>query len=127
MAKLFDAFSICLEDLVIDQGKFFFEKGEEGRTEIETDRCIIVEDIQNPLFAIHDPRIGIWPIAFRGDPFVPVMKRMGTLLGFDDFKPRVLPRRLIKMGMDGDKGVFHFEKVCPGGDCFERINKGSWA
>jgi hypothetical protein len=51
--------------------------------------------------------MGIWSVAFKSDPFIPVVKGMGALLGFNGFQPRVLPRRLIEMAVNRDKAIFH--------------------
>ena len=57
--------------------------------------------------AIHDPGMGIGPVAFGGNPLIPVMIRMGALFPLNGIKPGILPRRLIKMAMNRYKGVFH--------------------
>jgi len=50
--------------------------------------------------------VGVWPIAFEGNPFVPIVKGIGALLSLDDLKPGVLPGRLVKMAVNSHKGVF---------------------
>jgi hypothetical protein len=55
--------------------------------------------------------MSIGPIALHGDPFIPVMKGMGALLGLDDFEPGVFPGRLIEMTMNGYKCIFHLWSV----------------
>ena len=51
--------------------------------------------------------MSIGPIAFQGDPLIPVMEGMGALLSFNDLDPGVLPGRLVEMTVNGYKGVFH--------------------
>jgi hypothetical protein len=51
--------------------------------------------------------MSIGPVTLQGDSFIPVMERMGALLGLEDFKPGVLPGRLIEVTMNGYKCVFH--------------------
>jgi hypothetical protein len=51
--------------------------------------------------------VSIGPIALQGDPFVPVMKGIGALLGLNDIEPGVLPGRLVEMAVNGDIGIFH--------------------
>jgi hypothetical protein len=50
-------------------------------------------------------RVG--PIALQGDPFIPIMKGMGTFLGLNDFEPGVLPGRLVEMTVNGYECIFH--------------------
>jgi len=56
--------------------------------------------------------MSIGPVALQSDPFVPVMKGMGALLGLNDFEPGVLPERLIEMTVNGYKSVFHLWSIC---------------
>ena len=51
--------------------------------------------------------MSIGPVALQGDPFVPVMKGICALLGFNDVEPGVLPRGLVEMAVNGYVGVFH--------------------
>jgi hypothetical protein len=108
MAKSSQAFSVCLKDLLIDRRKMLFQPGEERGTKIEADGGVIIDDLQDLPFFIKDPGISIWPIALQSDPFIPVMKGMGAFLRFNEFKPRVLPGRLIEMTVNGDISVFDF-------------------
>jgi hypothetical protein len=106
VTKSSQTFPVCLKDLLIDRRRILLQPGEKGGAKIEADGRIIIEDIQDLLLSVNDPGISIRPIAFKADPFVPVVKRMSALLGLDDFKPRVLPRRLIEMTMNGDISIF---------------------
>jgi hypothetical protein len=106
MAKPSQTFPVCLKDLLINGREFLLKPGEEGGAKIEADGGVVIKDIQDLPFAVNDPGISIRPIAFESDPFVPVVKGMSALLGLDDFKPGVLPRRLIEMTMNGNKGIF---------------------
>jgi hypothetical protein len=106
MAKPSQTFPVCFKDLLINRGKVLFQPREERGTKIEADGGIIVDDIQDLPFPIEDPGISIRPITFKADTFVPVVKRMSALLGLDDFKPGVLPRRLIEMTVNRNKGIF---------------------
>ena len=64
-----------------------------------------IKDLPSP---IDDPGTGIWPVAFKSNPLIPVVKGMGALLGLNDFEPGVLPGRLIEMTVNAYESVFHF-------------------
>jgi hypothetical protein len=100
------AFPISLDDLLIERRKFQLQPTDEGRTEIETEGGVIVDEVQNLSFTIDDSGIGIWPITFEGNPFIPVVEGIGTLLGLNHFKPGIFSRRLIEMAMNHDINIF---------------------
>src|SRR4030043_1317237 len=91
--------------------KRIFQPGEKRWTEIKADGGVIIEDLQDLSFFIKDPGVSIGPIALQSDPLIPVMKGMSALLGLNDFKPRVLPWRLIEMTMNGYKCIFHLLSI----------------
>ena len=64
-------------------------------------------NIENPPTSIDDPSIGIGTITFEGDSLIPIMKRMGTLFGFDGFEPGILPGRLVEVAVNRYKCIFH--------------------
>jgi hypothetical protein len=100
--------AIGLDNLLIERRKFHLQPTDEGRAEIETEGGVIIEEIENLSFFINDPGIGVGSITFEGNPLIPVVEGMGTCLGLNRFKPRILPRRLIKMAVNRDINVFHF-------------------
>jgi hypothetical protein len=100
-----DPFLIRFDDLPINRGGFFLQPGKEGRTEIETQGGVIVVEVEDLSFIIDDPGVTIWPITFEGDPFIPVVEGVGALLLLDGFNPRIFPRRLIEMTVNGYKCV----------------------
>jgi hypothetical protein len=102
-----DSFPIGFDDFLVKRRVFQLEPTDQGRTEIETEGGIIVDEIEDLSFTIDDTGVGIWPITLEGDPFVPVMERMSALLGLDGFKPWILPRRLVEVAVNGYKCVFH--------------------
>jgi hypothetical protein len=108
MAKSSKALLIGFENLLINRREFRLQPGEQRGAEIETDAGVIVGNLQDLPFAIGDPGIGVWPIAFEGNPLVPIVKRIGALLGLNDFKPRILPRGLVEMAVNGNISVFDF-------------------
>jgi hypothetical protein len=55
--------------------------------------------------------MSIGSIALQGDPLIPVVKRMGTLFGLNDFKPGVLPGRLIEVAMNRYKSILQFRMI----------------
>ena len=55
-------------------------------------------------------------VAFLGNPFVPIMVRMGGFLMFDGLEPGILAGRLIKMPVDTDisrSTMSHIRNIAP--------------
>jgi hypothetical protein len=115
LAKPPYAFPISLDDLLINCREFPFQPGKEGGTEIETDGGVVIHEIEDLPFTIDDTGIGIGPITFEGDPFVPVMKRVSAFLSLNRFQPWVFSRRLIEVAMNRYKCVSKFGKICHNG------------
>jgi hypothetical protein len=107
VAQTPEAFPVRFKDLLINERPLPLYPGKERGAKIETEERVVVEDIEDLSLSIDDPRIGIGPVTFEGDPFIPVMKRASALLTFNDLQPWILPWRLIEMAMNGHKGVFH--------------------
>jgi len=68
--------------------------------EIEAHYTVVVVNINNRAALIQKARIGIRPITFGVNPFVPIMIRRCRGLGLDTVYPGIFPRRLIKMPMN---------------------------
>src|SRR5262245_44430397 len=100
--KIFLTFPIGFENCVINIRSFRFKPGEQGRTEVETDLRIIVDETDDLVFAIENPRHGIRSIALRGHPLIPVMIRICRILQLDVFEPRILARRLVEMAVNAN-------------------------
>ena len=111
MAKVSEALPIGFKNLLIEMRILFLNPGKKGGAKIKTDGGVIVDDIEDLPLAINDSSIGIWSIALKGDPVIPIMKGMSTLFSFNFLKPRILSRRLIEMTMNGYKGVFHLLSI----------------
>src|SRR3990172_713997 len=111
MAKSLQVFTVSLENFPVDPWKSLFQKWEERWTKIETDGGIVVDNVKDFSFSVHNPGIAVRPVAFIGDPLVPVVEGPGALLCFNRFKPGILSRRLIEVAVNRYKGVFH---ISPG-------------
>jgi hypothetical protein len=111
VAEPFQAELVCFKDLPIDRRKFYLQPGEERGTKIETHGGVVIDEIKDLAFPVKGPGIGIGPVALEGNPLIPVVKGMGAFLRLNDFKPGVLPGRLIEMTVDGDIGVFFLWRI----------------
>src|SRR5262245_20263307 len=125
--KIFLTFPIGFENGVINIWGFRFKLGEQGRTEVETDLRIIVDEPDDLVVAVENPRHGIRSIALRCNPFIPVMIRVCRILQFDAFEPRILARGLVEMAVNANV-AFH-EKLNHGltliVNCFNRSSVSS--
>jgi hypothetical protein len=110
MAEAPEAFPVGFYDLLIDERKLFLQPGEEGGAEVETDRSIVVGDIENLPLLIDDSGIPIGAVALEGDPFIPVVERVSALLPLDGSEPGVFPGRLIEVTVDGSIAAFDFSR-----------------
>jgi hypothetical protein len=111
VAESLETFSIGFDDLKVDRGEFLFQPGEEGGAKIETDGGIVVVNIEDLPSPVDDPGMCIGSVAFNSDPFIPVVKGVGALLGHNGFQPGVLPGRLIEMAMNGYEGISHLTSI----------------
>ena len=96
------ALGIGVEDGLIDGGRIVLKPGEEGRAEVKADACIVVDDLGDAIVAVEHAGKGVGRVAFGGDPFVPIMIRIGGVLKFDCLEPGILSRWLVKMTVDTD-------------------------
>ena len=84
-----------------------FHPGEERGAKVEADLGIVVDDLCDPAAVIYNPRCAIRGIALGGNALIPIVKRVGRRLRLNALQPRILPGRLVKMGMDADEAFFH--------------------
>src|ERR1051325_10074994 len=61
-----------------------------------------VDDAGDPAACAGDPRRDDGAIALALDPLVPVVERRGARFPLHQLEPRLLPRRLVEMGVDDD-------------------------
>ncbi len=94
---------VRFEDMVIRALRVLFEPGEQRRTEVEADPRVVVDDADDLVFRVHDPRCPVRRIAFGGDALVPIVIRRSGILGLHRLQPGVLARRLVKMSVNGDE------------------------
>jgi len=93
---------VRLNELFVNVRLVTLHPGQEGRTEIEVYLGIIIDNIDDAHFRVQDARSGVGAVALGGDPFVPIVKRLGRILHLDFFQPGILPRRLVKMAMNAN-------------------------
>src|SRR5439155_14431612 len=94
---------------LIDAGSLLFQPRQKRRTEVETDPCVVVEELENAILRVKNSGSGIRSIALGRDALIPVMVRVGSVLKLDGFKIWILSRGLIEMPMDAN--VFHIPSV----------------
>ena len=96
------AFFVRLLNEAIGFGVLFFHPRQECRAEIEAHARVIVENTNDFIVRIQNPRNSVCCVTFKIDALVPIVERGGSILLFHDFEPRVFTRRLIKMSVDTD-------------------------
>src|SRR5579884_2293199 len=96
------ALAISRQDLLIHVRFFVCQPCQQGGTEVEADPRVIVNDPLDVVVAVENARSCIWRIAFCGDAFIPVMKRIRRILKLNEFKPRILTWRLVEVTMNAD-------------------------
>ncbi len=69
---------------------------------IKTDVGVVVDNLLLAAMGVNNDGRTVWPIAFRMDAFVPVMKGMRAGLGINYAGPRVFTWWLIKMAMNDE-------------------------
>ena len=89
--------AVSVEDLLIGRRIGLFEPGQQRGAEVEADLGVGVVNLQQAPLTIDDARRGIGGIAFGRDALISVVEWRGRVLGFELFKPRILPRWLVKM------------------------------
>ena len=86
----------------------------ERRADIETQRLVIIADVNDR--PLHRMGMGIGGVAFAEDSLVPVLKRRRAMLRANQTGPRALARGLVKMPVNNDVARFtHYEYVAPPG------------
>src|SRR6266436_9016900 len=108
--KIFLTFPVGFENRVINMRRFCFKPREQGGAEVETNLGVIVDELDDLVVPIENPRHGIRRIAFRRNALVPVVIRVSGLLKFDVFEPGVLTRRLVEMTVDTNVS-FHKNRI----------------
>ena len=99
------AFLIRFENGPIRFRLFFGQPRQQSGAEVETDVRIVVGDLHDVPVAIQNSRGPIWRITLRGDPLIPVMKRVCGILQLNELEPCVFSRRLIEMSVYTDVAV----------------------
>src|ERR1700681_1573882 len=114
----------------IDARRFRFEPGKQSRAEIKAHHSVVVNQLDDALFIVENARGSIGRIAFRGDPFVPVMVWISGILQLNRFERRILSGRLIEMtvntNVSHDYSVIEFTRSNTTNDCADSV-RGSAA
>ena len=84
-AELFGTFFIRFLDEFVGLGVSRFHPRKEGCAQIEAHSAVIIEDIDDFIVGIQNTSDWICGVTFKIDAVVPIVKRGGTFLGFDDF------------------------------------------
>jgi len=74
-----------------------FEPTQKRRPEVEADVRVVIDRAIGQF----DERVGF--VAFQVNPLVPVVKRRGARLPFDDPGPGILTRRLIEVTVNDER------------------------
>ena len=96
------ALSVRLKDARVGRRSVGLQPGEKRGSNVEIEMGEIVDDVGDMACIPKYPRVRIGRVAFRFDTLVPVVKRSGRSFAIDRFSPRVVARRLIKMGVKDD-------------------------
>ena len=75
-----------------------FEPAQKRRPEVEADVCVVIDRAIGQF----DERVGF--VALKVNPLVPVVKRRGAWLPFDDPGPGIFTRRLIEVTVNDERG-----------------------
>ena len=103
--KIFLTFPIGFENRVINIRRFGFKPREQRSTEVETDLGVIIDEPDDLVIPIENPRDGIRRIALRRNTLVPIVVRIGRILQLDAFEPRVFTGGLIEMTVNTNVAV----------------------
>ena len=106
------AFAVGVEDRGVDFGRFGFEPGEQSGAEVEADAGVVVDQLDDAVVAVDDPRYRVGRVALGGDALVPVVIGIGRVLQLDGFEPGVFPGRLVEVAVDADL-AFHENLISP--------------
>src|SRR5947209_5849663 len=99
--------AIRVQDRGIGRRLALLEPAQKRRSEVEADRRVVVDDLDDPIVRVENTRRSIGLVALGGDPLVPVVIRMRGILSLDRFQPRVLARRLIEVTVNTDEANAH--------------------
>jgi hypothetical protein len=101
-SKNFLTLSICFQYALIYVRRVPNEPCQESGPEIETDLFVIVHKLDDAALPVQNPGCGIRRIAFRCNPFIPIMIRMGCVLELHSLKPWIFTRGLVEVTVNAD-------------------------
>src|ERR1700739_1060744 len=107
--KMVTALPVRFQNRCVHATRLIFHPGEKGRTEIETDSFVVIDQLDDAIFRIKNARGGIGRITLRRDALVPVVIWISGILELDGLEIRVLAGRLVEVTVDAD--VFHAGSV----------------
>jgi hypothetical protein len=99
------ALFIGLDERMVELRRVLSGPRKESGAKIEADSGIVVQNMRNALVLIENTGGQIGSVALSRDALVPVMVRIGRILQFNLFKPRILAWRLIEVTVNTE--IFH--------------------
>jgi hypothetical protein len=99
------ALLVGLKDAVVHVRSVPLEPEEQGRTDVKTDVCEVVDDVDDSLVRPEDTRRGVTPVTLGRDLLIPVMVGKGVVFQLHFLKPGILSWRLVKMPMNAQVSV----------------------
>ena len=106
-AEALAAHAVGVENRRVRRRRVFLKPAEKRRSEVETDRRVVVDDLHDAVVRVENARRCVRLVALGCDPLVPVVVRRGGVLRLHRLEPRVLPRRLVKMSVNADEASAH--------------------
>ena len=99
------ALLVGVEDGPVDLRAGPLHPGEERRPDVEADRGVVVDDVDDAVPGVEDAGGRVRRVALGRDALVPVVVGGGRVLDLDLLEPGVLPRRLVEMPVDADEAA----------------------
>ncbi|MGA9565898.1 MAG: hypothetical protein WBS19_10290 [Candidatus Korobacteraceae bacterium] len=91
------AFAVGVENGLISLRGAVGQPGEQSGPDVEADAGVIVDDADDAVVRSQNAGGGVGSVTLGSNALVPVVVGVSGVLLLDDFEPRVLARRLIKM------------------------------
>src|SRR6185437_11321226 len=92
----------AIEDHAIGARRVVPHPAQKGRSEVEADARVIVDDPGDLVFVVDDAGGAVGGVALGADALVPVMIGSGGILRLHSFKPGVFAGRLVEVAVNAD-------------------------
>src|SRR5882762_3515634 len=100
--KRLHAIRVRLNHGGVDVRCVLLQPGKKRGSEIEADFAVVVDDLGDASFAVHDSRGCIGGVTLGRNSFIPVVVWMSGILQFNVLEKRILARWLVKMAVNAD-------------------------